>query len=321
MSNSTGPFFINAVVNIPFCVITTVGNSLILVSFTRTPSLISPSNVLLIGLAISDLCVGLIGLPLFVAWKIKLHVNPTMTTSTEILGRVSRFSSSLLCAVSFLIVSCLSVDRFLAVHLHLRYCEIVTVRRVTGLVCFLWVGSVVASSLGIWRDHYFDFIAAPVACICFVVNAVLYFKIYRVVRRHQLQISYQQTRPFATEPINMTARLKYSFFNSLYLYLIFLLCNIPYIYSVVRSVIAKASPLAFDVSSTVVFTNSFLNPLFFSWRLKNVQAAVTKTIKDISAQLNCFGNWRDPWRSKEMMELLWNRSEAMHTQLLRFQPE
>ena len=106
----------------------------------------------------------------------------------------------------------------------------------------LWAGSVVVASLEVWQAGYFEVTAAPVACICFLTNAVLYFKIYRVVRRHQLQISQQQARSFATEPSNITARLKNSFFTTLYLYLIFVLCHIPFIYFAVRSaVMEKAS--------------------------------------------------------------------------------
>ena len=37
-----------------------VGNFLVIVSIRRTPSLHSPSNVLIVGLAVSDLCVGLL---------------------------------------------------------------------------------------------------------------------------------------------------------------------------------------------------------------------------------------------------------------------
>lgn len=80
MNDTTVPFLINAALNLPFCLIACMGNSLILVSFARTPSLLSPSNVLLIGLAISDLCVGLIAQPVYMAWKLHQHMNQTPTT-------------------------------------------------------------------------------------------------------------------------------------------------------------------------------------------------------------------------------------------------
>ena len=288
MTNSTASFVINGVVNIPFSLIAAVGNSLILVSFARTPSLLSPSNVLLISLTISDLLVGLIVQPSYIAEKICQHMNPPM---------LSRFSRRTLTAVSFLIVSFLSVDRFLAVHLHLRYHEVVTVRRMTLFVCSLWIASAVTASFGIWRAEYFDFVAAPATSIFLLINAVLYFKIYRIVRRHQLQISQQLTTPVSVETINMTARLKSSFFNSFSLYLIFLLCFAPYMGTAVNWFIKKSnnldptSPaqLAFEASWTIVFINSSLNPLLYSWRLKNVRAAVKRTLKDISSKLSCFG--------------------------------
>lgn len=285
MNSSTVPFVINAAFNLPFCLIASAGNFLILVSFARTPSLLSPSNVLLIGLAVSDLCVGLIAQPIYMAWKLHQHINQSPTIIGT-LGKASMFMSSFLCAVSFCIVSCLSIDRYLAVNLHLRYNEIVTVRRVRYIVISIWFPCLVSASLGVWQHGYFEFIAAPVASLCLLVNAVLYFKIYRVVRRHQLQV-WNQLTAFSTASPNMTAGFKRSFVNIFYLYLVCLVCYVPYMATAVnvvfqgRMMVAPISAkLAFEVSWTIAFINSSLNPLLFSWRLQNVRAAVKSTLKE-----------------------------------------
>ena len=286
MSNSTVPFVINAAFNFPFCLIASVGNFLILMSFARTPSLLSPSNVLLIGLAISDFCVGLIAQPVYIAWKLHQHMNQT-PTMVGVLGKTSMFVSSLLCAVSFCIVSCFSIDRYLAIYLHLRYNGIITVRRVSYAVVLIWFPCLVAASLGIWQYGYFEFIAAPASLLCLLVNAVLYFKIYRVVRRHQLQVWNQLTVFCTVSPNSMTAGFKRSFVNIFYLYLVCLVCYVPYITTAINVLIQGgmdapiAAKLAFEVSWTIAYINSSLNPLLFSWRLRDIRAAVKSTLKEL----------------------------------------
>ena len=288
VTTSTVPFLINAAFNLPFCSIACIGNFLILLAFARTPSLLSPSNVFLISLAISDLCVALIAQPVYMAWKFQQHLNQT-PAMVGFLGKASMFVSSLLCAVSFMIMSCLIVDRYLAVFLHLRYRAIVTVRRVSNcivvLICF---PCLIASSLGAWQPGYFELIAAPSSFLCLLINAVLYFKIYRVVRRHQLQVWNRLTAFHNASPKNITtAGFKRSFVNIFYVYLVCLVCYVPYMITAINFCMqgGMEAPItakfALEVSWTVTFINSSLNPLLFSWRLKNIQAAVKSALKEL----------------------------------------
>lgn len=59
----------NVAFNIPLSATTIVGNALVLVSIARTSSLISPSNVLLLGIVFTDFCVGLIVQPPYITLK------------------------------------------------------------------------------------------------------------------------------------------------------------------------------------------------------------------------------------------------------------
>ena len=52
---------------------------------------------------------------------------------------------------SFLNIVAVSVERFLAVHLHLRYQELVTHKRVVVVVIATWVLSVSNSLLAFWN--------------------------------------------------------------------------------------------------------------------------------------------------------------------------
>ena len=215
----------NAALNIPLSFVAVVGNALVLVSIARTPSLISPSNVLLLGLAFSDFCIGLIVQPFYITLKF-LQVTDA-EKNIQVLTRMHMFCAGYLCLVSFGNVSLLSIDRFLVLHLHLRYKELVTVKRTVLFLGLLWVWSAVSiSSSEMLKEDTAFIVGASVSCVAHCFNLILYYKIYRIVRRHQLQIiSQAHVRP-NTESVNIT-RFKRSFISAFYVYLLFIACYLP----------------------------------------------------------------------------------------------
>ena len=74
--------------------------------------------------------------------------NPSCNTQQVLTILGSSFS-----AASFLGVVAVSVDRFLAVHRHLRYQELVTHRRVVIVVTGTWVYSAFLSLMILWKLH------------------------------------------------------------------------------------------------------------------------------------------------------------------------
>ena len=117
-----------------------VGNSLVLASIWRTPSLHSPSNVLIVGLAVSDLCVGLLVEP--AAFVYQLAQSNVMSALVFCYAAVLVWSSgNLLTLASLITITAISLDFYLALHLHLRYKELVTVARMVRVVvamCDVW---------------------------------------------------------------------------------------------------------------------------------------------------------------------------------------
>ena len=61
---------INCVLNAPLMLISIIGNTLVLVAILRTPSLRSPSTILLCSLAVSDIFVGLVAQPVSIAYQL-----------------------------------------------------------------------------------------------------------------------------------------------------------------------------------------------------------------------------------------------------------
>lgn len=277
MESDITPFVINAAINIPFSLLAVVGNSLILAAFVKNPSLISPSNVILISLAISDFCVGLIVQPMYITWRFNPHVFTNESLGKDILVSTTAFLSAILCSFSMFTVTALSVDRYLALRLHLRYKELITVRRVCCFLGLLCVGSSIICTVTLWFPAYDEFTGSFIAIGCFVLNAVLYLKIYRVVQRHRREINTQQHCQMSNAGLANIMRFRHSFVAMFYVYLIFLLCYLPYISLAIVFPVFKTNTslkIAFEISWTLVYMNSTLNPLLYSWRLKGIRMAV-----------------------------------------------
>ena len=90
-------------------------NSLTIHAMRKTSSLPKPLKTLLLSLAVSDLGVGLLVQPYYILFMVKLLWNNDHQDSGYY------FVAGFLSFATFLGVLSLSMDRFLAVHLHLRY--------------------------------------------------------------------------------------------------------------------------------------------------------------------------------------------------------
>jgi len=83
----------------------------------------------------------------------------------------------------------ISVDRFLAIYLHLRYRELVTHKRVVTAVILIWVLPV--SFPLIWvvsSNEIVIIVIIIISGLCFMIIAVIYCSIYFTVKHHTNEI-------------------------------------------------------------------------------------------------------------------------------------
>ena len=113
----------------------------------KTALLPKPLRTLLLSMAASDVGVGLSEQPLYNSSLVcSLKRKRIDCISDEGLLAVIIF----FCTSSLFSVVTISVDRFLAVHLHLRYQELVTHKRVLAAVISIWLLSAIISSSVFW---------------------------------------------------------------------------------------------------------------------------------------------------------------------------
>ena len=95
------PLLVNCAVNIPFALTSIIGNTLVLHAVWKTPSLRSPSILLLCGLALSDLAVGAVVQPLFITRVLVKLFNAQSFVDELVIFHLYQIVAHTLCGVSF----------------------------------------------------------------------------------------------------------------------------------------------------------------------------------------------------------------------------
>ena len=268
---------LTCILNAVFSLITVAGNLITLRVIWKTQELHSPSFILLFCLAASDLLVGLICQPFFVAYQIaELTDNFNAYCILRVIQNISSWTTSGACLI---ILSAISVDRLLALTLHLRYNTIVTVQRILQTVAVCWIFCVTAVILRFWVHQWIIF---PVITVVtsFLVTTVSTLKIFQIIRRHQRQIS-QQQQSVQNNTVNVL-RCKKSAVTVLYVYGLFMIFYLPFCATLLVNTFIGYTltvKIAYDYVTTVVFINSFLNPLVYFWRIGEMRRAVKNTFR------------------------------------------
>ena len=274
-SNPEPVFIINCVLNAPLMLMV-LGNALVLAAIMRTPSIRStPHVIMLCSLAVSDFLAGLIAQPIFVAQQL---------TKDRYVLQVSVIIGPFLCVVSLMTITAITVDRFLALHHHMRYASLVTESRVKYTLTIIWLISFLLSGFSVWYLRVNYFVVATVVIICLLICMASFIRIYCCIRRHQLEILAQQQAVQSSDAENNlnVPRLKRSAMNTFVFFIVLIICYLPfYILSTLYGLSIKDGQSEWDFAVTAVLMNSFVNPLLYCWRLRELRTAVVKTARQM----------------------------------------
>ena len=286
-------FIANCVFNAFLSYTSVMLNILMIHAIRKTSSLRILSKTLLLNLAVSDLGVGLIVQPLYIVFLVTKTLNKTPEQNTVNKPTYDAFFAVFLAVLnifafsSFFGVLVLTADRFLAIHLHLRYQELVTHKRVVAVVMSTWVLSAILWPLdSFWLDIPREAtVIYPVINIAVLVTAaLLHYKIFVVVRHQTRQIQFQQVQQVTQngKMANIT-RLKKSVTCTFYVYIVLLVCYLPAICLSLSKLISGSSGpdvWSYYVNS-LVFLNSSLNPLIYCWQLRCIRQTVFTMLRNI----------------------------------------
>lgn len=255
---------LNSVLNAPLMLISIIGNTLVLVAILRTPWIRSPSTIFLCSLAVSDLLVGLAVQPLYLA---------SFLTRNHSTLNASRTMSFIASGASLFTMTAIAVDRFLALHYHMRYAVLMTTSRAIYSFATLWTVAVLLSISGFLNRRVYEYIIVISIAISLFISTICYIKIYSITRRHQIQIQLQQR---AVERMNIQ-RSKKRAKNTFIYYIVMILCYFPLFINM--SLSSELQGLEWILADTLVFLNSSINPFLYCWRFREFRAAVIQTTK------------------------------------------
>ena len=274
---------INCAANIPLAITSIVGNSLVLHAVWKTSTLRSPSMVLLCGLALSDLAVGAVVQPVFIANDLITLLSQDQSLKTLFLT-IYNLLAFYVCGISLLTITAISADRLVAVRKPLRYPSLVTIPRVRRILVAVWITCAILVNAQFWSDTIFLVLVSVLICACLLISALSHVKIYKAVRDHKrrIQIQLEAVETNTADVHNNMSGLKTSDLNTFIVFLVLVACYCPYfIVFVVTSVFPVSVLLSTSLASTVVFINSALNPFLYCWRIYEIREIVKQTCHEL----------------------------------------
>ena len=272
-------------VNVIISVSSTLGNIMILSALRKCQSLHSPSKALLSCLALTDIIVGIAVVPLFTAYYLTIILEiPTYYCVIGVTyGRVAGLAS----AVSLGTITTIAIDRFLAVHLRLRYRQVVKFKRVVYVLVVEWIAAAFWTTSWLWSVK-FSMICGTVGLLSsFLITFICYVSIYRSLSRHHDAKSRQQENSSESSDFNVP-RCRRTVNNMVWIFGLLVACYIPYLSSLCAILITglnSVTRFVLHFSAIAIYFNSCLNPIIYCWRIKELKE---KVIADLSSLRNFF---------------------------------
>ena len=270
--------------NVLLAICSSLGNILILIALHKETTLHAPSKLFLRSLAITDLLVGVISEPLTITYWMSA-VRKRQDDCYNALF-TSFIASYLLCGMSLLTLTAISVDRLHALTLGLRYRQVVTVKKACACVIMFWIVSIIFSAMyaqnvriTIWYSH----IVIPVS---FFTSVSSYTKIFWELHRQEIQvrgniIQRVQSSNSSSAPLNISQYRK-GVSSVIWLQVAVAVCYLPHgIITALWTYSGQSSAIIVlrQLTLTLVYFNSTLNPLLYCWKISEVRKLVKELLR------------------------------------------
>ena len=256
-------------------VVAVVANGLVCAAILKNSELRSrASNTLLLLLSMSDFLVGFAVQPLYLLRRL-LEMQDRYICWVMVSYRVLWHLSI---GTSFLILSFVACERYIALFHTFKYNEIITISRLvlfTGFFVASWTLFVISRFLGLSTGKYY---AAATSFIILFVSVIIfiYIRIYRLARRHHSQISVMSTAQSTT--IGREGKFTKT---TAYIVGAVLICYSPLLISLVAVKFFEDKLFhfyVFPVTDCMVFCNSSLNPLIYCWRNADLRRCIGRML-------------------------------------------
>ena len=287
--DSSLPYFVNAALNVPLAIATTVANLVVLLAMRHVTSIRLPSKLLVCSLVVTDLGAGSVVQPQFTTRLFLRAIYPDLVPCS--LFRSYAATAPLFSCASLLSLAAISLDRYAALFFHLKYKQIVTTRRVFAVLALIWAIAVFWVLIYVKVPGKLSF--AGLVTSVFVVPLLVIFvagiKIYRRLRDQQIHpLAPDQAQQQAGNTLNLE-RYRRTASAMMWICVLLLICYLPFL--CISAFIAASERTAlsdclFEFSFSLVLLNSFLNPFVYCFRLPDIRTEVMKQLHKLLCRSN-----------------------------------
>ena len=257
------------------------GNTLILTAISKNTFPKTTFHDILIGLALTDLCTGLIAQPLLVVksfvfasgWS-KCNIAKISATAMDVVA--DSIATYFVC-LNALMITLMSLERWL----HMTHRSFVIDRSRRFVIAFslvIPIAPVILGGLSHFLKHYsikYHQALLTFATLCIMCTSISYFNVIRIIRQHRRQVqSNASSFSFGQPAINL-AKYHRSLKTIAYIFAVFNFCFLPYAICVSLHFFVEHArlQLANDICLVLLFSSSSLNPFLYVWRMKDVRNA------------------------------------------------
>ena len=283
------------VVNCLLCPVTITGNLLVFAAVLRKATLRNVANTSILCLALTDLLVGFFVQPSYITYQAsKLAAEPDNFPCDQLL--IYSFSGVICICMSFLTLILISLERYLAVFYPYRYIEKVNSKRVVAVSVTVWGISIaillgVRFSFGI-NSNEETAVISLVIITNFLVTSVVYFKIFRLVRRCNAQVNVEMSHNTSTAsqnespPTQMHSNSREAKASKTVAFVAgtLFLCFTPTLCATIvdQAGLARKDLLyhvIYPIAETAVLLNSCINPGIYVWRCRGIRRSLFELIR------------------------------------------
>ena len=269
---------ITAIINIVTAPIAVIVNALVVTAIFGTSRLRTHSNLLIACLALSDVFVGLTVQPGYITYRLMENQTCSVPCFVKIIHCVAFY----ICfGVSFMTLTAVSYERFVAVRLGVRYNNRFSCSRVLKYMLGIWVLNVSLAALQ-WAkiNHVARGTHHVVWLICLFVTGITQVAVFIIVRRSRQQVHGDAE---TIENVRKQREVKLALSISLIVG-VYLILNFP-----VMFVTFYHQTLGYNLKSynyyswaeTFAFLNSCSNPIILYWNNQQIRRRIKNILKNV----------------------------------------
>ncbi|KAJ7357780.1 hypothetical protein OS493_023257 [Desmophyllum pertusum] len=270
---------ITAIINIVTAPIAIIINILVITAIFSCSRLRTPSNLLIACLALSDVLVGLTVQPGYITYRLLENQHRSVPCFVMIVYGEAFY----ICfGVSFMTLSAVSYERFVAVRLRVRYNTFFSSSRVVKHMLGIWSLNILLAALQ-WAkiNQAARGIHLILWCICLLATLVTQVGVLHIVRRNRLQL---QAQLQAAENLLRQREAKLAKTISVIVG-VYLMLNFPVLFVTFYHQILRLDLQTYNHYSwteTLAFLNSCLNPFICCWKRREIRQKVKDILKKIT---------------------------------------